>query len=553
MSTFSNKLKASVSAAAILATMTTPSLNAELNTKKQNNIKHVLLISIGGMHSLDFANCANGISTINGGSPYCPNLAQLAKTGVNYLQAQTTRPSDSFPGLTAQITGGTTRSAGMFYDVNYDRSLSPPAQTTPYGIIGGPTLCPSVVGTQVGFDEEIDVDLTRIDGGGGVDTNYLPRDPKNNCAPVFPHNYIRVNTIFEVVKAAGGYTAWTDKHPAYEFTGGPSGNGVDDFFGPEINSTAVPLTQPGYNVPQCHTLPDPTSTSDWTTSFQNIQCYDDLHVQAILNQIDGKTHDGSQKAPVPSIFGANFQAVSIGQKLVEKSISTTGGYLDAQGTPSPSLLNEIQYIDNAIGQFVSELQSQGLSDSTLIIVAAKHGQSPIDPNRVLRIPADNPADMPPSQVISPSGVGPGFPVAQASEDDVSLIWLTDQTQTSADVTLLAANENVFGGGEIFANNSLTLLFNSPLTDSRVPDIFVAPNVGVIYTGGTAKVAEHGGFANDDRNVMLLVSYPKFTAQTVTEPVFTTQIAPTVLKALGLNPNSLQAVQQEGTQVLPYLP
>lgn len=541
-----------VLAAALVAGMVTPPLQAELHQQNPSPIKHVLLISIDGMHSLDFANCANGITGINGGQPYCPNLAKLAKTGVNYLQAQTTRPSDSFPGLTAQITGGTTRSAGMFYDVNYDRALSPPAQTTPYGIIGGPTLCPSVIGTQVGFDEEIDVDLTRIDGGGGIDANYLPRDPNNNCAPVYPHNYIRTNTIFEVVRAAGGYTAWTDKHPAYEFTEGPSGLGVNDFFGPEINSTAVPLTQPGYQVPQCYTLPDQTSTTDWTTSFQNIQCYDDLHVQAILNEIDGKTHDGSRRAQVPALFGANFQAVSIGQKLVEKSISTTGGYADALGTPSPALLNEIQYIDNAIGQFVSELQKQGLSSSTLIIVSAKHGQSPIDPNRVLRIPADNPLDEPPSQVISPSGVGPGLPVAQALEDDVSLLWLTDQTQTTADVATLAANENLFGQGEIFAGPSLKLIFNDPLTDSRVPDIFVAPNVGVVYTGGTKKVAEHGGFANDDRNVLLLVSNPGIAPLTVTEPVFTTQIAPTIIKALGLNPSALRSVQKEGTQTLPFL-
>ena len=58
-----------------------------------------------------------------------------------------------------------------------------------------------------------------------------------------PHEYVRVNTIFEVVKAHGGRTAWTDKHPSYEWTNGPSGKGVDDFYGPEINSVPVPLPQ----------------------------------------------------------------------------------------------------------------------------------------------------------------------------------------------------------------------------------------------------------------------------------------------------------------------
>ena len=73
---------------------------------------------------------------------------------------------------------------------------------------------------------------------------------------------------------------------------------------------------------------------------------------------------------------------------MEKSLSLTGGYVDALGTPSDSLFAEIQYVDGAIGQMVAELKKQGLLDSTLIIVSAKHGQSAIDPNRVLRIPAD---------------------------------------------------------------------------------------------------------------------------------------------------------------------
>jgi arylsulfatase A-like enzyme len=249
----------------------------------------------------------------------------------------------------------------------------------------------------------------------------------------------------------------------------------------------------------------------------------------------------------------NFQSVSVGEKLVEKSLGLTGGYVDALGTPSASLLAEIQYVDTAIGQMVSELSKQGLLDSTLIIVSAKHGQSPIDPNRVLRIPADEPADEPPSQVLSPAGVGPGLPVAQADEDDISMLWLTDQSQTAAAVTTLAANENLFGQGEIFAGPSLTLQFNDPLVDSRTPDIIVAPNVGVIYTGGKSKVAEHGGFAYDDRNVLLLLSNPRYKPSTFDGQVETRQIAPTILKALGLNANLLTAVVTEHTETLPGLP
>ncbi len=548
MSRFVNRIKLSAFVGAfLLATIATPILNAQISSK----IQHVLLISVDGMHALDFINCQKGVPD-SGNQTYCPNISTLSSTGVHYQQALTSKPSDSFPGLTALVTGATPRSTGAFYDVSYDRSLSPPAKTTPYGIPGGRNLCPSVVGTQVGLDEEIDINYLKLDAGGGINPDYLPRDPRNGCAPVYPHNWIRVNTIFNVVKNAGGYTAWSDKHQSYELTKGPSGDGVDDFYAPEINS--IPVALP--TVSGCSPLPDPgaaTKSNAWTDSFQNIQCYDRLKVQAVLNWIDGKTHDGSATAPVPNVFGMNFQAVSVGQKLVEKSLSLTGGYTDALGTPSDSLLKEIQFVDKSIGQFVSELKNQGLFDSTLIIISAKHGQSAIDPNRVLRIPADNPSDQSPSQVLSPSGVGPGFPVVQALEDDVSLIWLADQTQTAADVALLEANENIIGGGEIFAGPSLDLIFNDPLSDPRTPDIIVAPNVGVVYTGGTKKVAEHGGFANDDRNVLLIVSNPKYKPSTFNDQVETRQIAPTIVKALGLDPNQLKAVQLEHTETLPGLP
>jgi hypothetical protein len=144
-------------------------------------------------------------------------------------------------------------------------------------------------------------------------------------------------------------------------------------------------------------------------------------------------------------------------------------------------------------------------------------------------------------------------VAQAVEDDVSLLWLTDQSQTTADVATLAASRALFGGGEIFAGNSLKLSFSDPAFDSRTPDIIVTPNVGVVYTGGTSKVSEHGGFANDDRNVLLIVSNSSYTPSVYTGVVETRQVAPTVLEALGFDPSSLQAVQKEGTEVLPGLP
>jgi arylsulfatase A-like enzyme len=90
----------------------------------------------------------------------------------------------------------------------------------------------------------------------------------------------------------------------------------------------------------------------------------------------------------------------------------------------------------------------------------------------------------------------------------------------------------------------------PNGDPRTPDIIVTPNVGVTYSGSTSKLAEHGGFSHDNTNVMMLLSNPGFSPATVTGPVETAQIAPTILTALGLDPQALSAVRAEGTQVLP---
>jgi hypothetical protein len=538
----------------------------------RSHIRHVLLISIDGMHAVDYLNCSRGISGFNDGTPYCPNMAALGRTGVNYVAASTSKPSDSFPGLMALVTGGTPRTVGAYYDVAYDRSLDAPAKPTGNGVAAGPcTPNAAPTGTRTEYEEGIDIDQSKLNGGapgaglteGGIasiDPARLVRDPKNGCAPVFPWNFIRTNTIFGVIHSAGGYTAWSDKHPAYAAVAGPRGGTLDDYYSPEINSPAINL--PGVTTPggqSCSTLPDPAHTGDWTVSFQNIQCYDTLKVHAILNEIEGKTHNG-QRARVPTIFGMNFQAVSIGQKLIEKNVAT-GGYLDAMGTPSPDLLKEIEFVDASIGEMVDELKETGRYDSTLIILTAKHGQAPIDPKRFFPIPGSTgnngttPADLVANLLPfsespkNPTGIGP-------TQDDVSLLWLSDSGQTANAVSILEENATKAGIGQIFYGSALALNYNHPglppYGDPRTPDIIVTPNAGVIYTGSTAKLAEHGGFGHDDTNVIMLLSNPSFERKSVYAAVETEQVAPTILKALGLNPKSLDAVREEGTSVLPAL-
>ena len=378
------------------------------------------------------------------------------------------------------------------------------------------------------------------------------------ASPVYPWNFVRSNTIFSVIHGAGGYAAWSDKHPAYSAVAAGLGPvALDDFYGPEINSNVIGL--PGVKTPtgvSCSSVLDPGSdVTAWTNSFQNIQCYDTLKVDAILNEIQGKNHLGTKKTEVPNIFGMNFQAVSVGQKLVEKSNGVTGGYLDAAGTPTEALLSEFKFVDASIGAFVSELKAQGLYDSTLIVITAKHGQSPIDPSRYVSqlISGSSPVTLlsnagyiPNSESTNnPTGIGP-------TEDDVSLVWLKSSSDTEASVKILEDNASTTGIalGQIYYGPSLALNYHEPTVDPRTPDIIVTPNVGVTYSGSKAKLAEHGGFAHDDTNVVLLLSNPSFSPKTVYAGVGTAQVAPTILEALDLNPAALYAVRVEGTSVLP---
>src|SRR5579864_4301889 len=548
-------------------------LAAQSSRAEDGKVKHVLLISVDGMHAVDFLNCSHGIAGANNGEPYCPHLAALARTGVNYVGASTSKPSDSFPGLTAIITGGSPALTGVYYDVAYSRNLQGPVTTTGNGNAAGPCTPGQVpTGYTTEYEEGIDIDQAQVNGGApgaaltdgtiaSIDPKKLPRDPAKGCAPVWPWQFVRANSIFSVIHQNGGVTEWSDKHPAYSSVASGIGpTALDDFYAPEINSNVIGL--PHVTTPTgiaCDNVLDTVADlTAWTNSFQNIQCYDTLKVDAILNWIDGKTHLGAGKMKVPNIFGMNFQAVSVGQKLIEKGNSTVGGYLDAAGTPTAALLSEFQFVDASIAAFVSELKKQGLYDKTLIVITAKHGQSPIDPSLYVRqtINGTSPATlisnqlhaaMPPSEDPNGSGIG-------STEDDVSLVWLTNPSYTDAAVGLLEANLGPLGvgAGQFYYGPSLALNYNDPNQDPRTPDIIVTPNIGVTYSGSHAKQAEHGGFAHDDTNVVLLVSHPDFDSKTVKAAVGTAQVAPTILKALGINPRALDAVRAEGTGILPAL-
>ena len=501
-------------------------------------IKHVLLISVDGLHALDVANYVAA-------HPHSA-LAELAGHGITYSNARTPANSDSFPGLLALITGGSPISHGLFYDVSYNRGIFDPTNTT----------CSGQVGNMQVFDESIDkYSGTPPVSLNVIDPNALPNhlDENGNCVRLFPHNAMKSNTIFEVVKANGGHTAWADKHPAYDIANGPSGKGVDDLYTPEITNFG------GFD-----------NTVSVVCTVEN----DQKKVVGILNEIKGLRHDGTPGTSTPTVFGMNFQGVSVGQKLSTDNAAggcaddtmftgKPGGYKDGLGTPTDVLEYALEQTDAALASMIQGLKVRHIYDSTLFFVSAKHGQSPINPTKINKPGhfADLVAALPDAATnggaIGIANANACNPPAQQAcgfvqDDDIALIWLADQNQTAAAAAYLNANANALFIDEVMAGNEINLKFNSPLTDNATPDIIVQPIYGTVYTHSTAKNAEHGSFSFGDTNVGLIVSNPALHSRVVKTPVATSQVAASLLRALGIDPSELQAVQKEGTEVLPFL-
>jgi hypothetical protein len=505
---------------------------------------HVLLISVDGMHEADLANYIKSH----------PNstFAKLAGHGVQYTHASTSKPSDSFPGMLALATGGTPITHGVFYDDTYDATLYPPGSN-----------CTGTPGTEVSNFEALDWDLTQLDGGvAPPGVSFDPRNPHINpanlalrktasgCEMVWPHLYLknRTNTIFEVIHQAGLRTAWSDKHPAYEILNGPSGKGLDELYAPEINSTSL----------QANGYPSAPASADWTTDPTYTRTYDGLKVQVVLNWIKGKDQTGTQKVGVPAIFGMNFQAVSVAQKVtvaIEGSSTTRGGYLDAAATPTLPLTQSLDFVDASLGQMYQALEDGHLLDSTLFIVGAKHGQSPIDVSK-LHMLAGSTNAYATADVADPIDLltNGGVPVAQETADDVSLLWLQNHGDAAKAASILGADQagnNTTRIQTLYHDGALKAIWGDP-AGGRVPDIIIQPIPGTIYSKSAAKQSEHGGFATDDTNTLLVVSNPRLDKRVIDTPVTNMQVAPTILKVLGLDPGQLVAVQREGTKTLPGL-
>ena len=511
---------------------------------------HVLLISVDGLHQTDLAWYA----------AKHPNsaLGELSGEGVTYTNAKSPFPSDSFPGMVGQVTGGNPKTTGVYYDDTWNHALLP----------AGTTDCASAApGVEVTYFEQLDKNPLSIDAGQGlaglpdsilnmtsnpldvIDPTQLPVDPAT-CKPVYPNQYLKVNTVFEVARAAGLRTAWSDKHPAYVVLSGPSGTGVQDFFTPEINSNSSTV-----------------NGKDWTTDNAATQYYDSFKVQAVINEIDGFDHSGKQYVGTPAIFGMNFQTVSTAEKL------PNGGYMADGLTPGGLLEGALNYVNEKLGAMEAAIKHRGLQGSTTIILSAKHGQSPNSPSALTRINDGTIIDQ--LNGAWRAAGHSGDLVAFAVDDDGWLMWTNDRSQAATDFAknfLDGYNGNgtgsdgraratdIQGHAKAYSSAGLSTIYSgaaaaafigAPFGDARVPDLIGIAQYGTVFTGGTGKIAEHGGDNPQDRDVALVVSGAHVEGgKVVTTSVETTQIAPTILQLLGLNPQSLQAVTAEGTSVLP---
>jgi hypothetical protein len=530
----------------------------------------VLLISIDGFHNFDLAQC------VAHGS--CPNLAVLADHGTSYTNAKTSEPSDSAPGLMGLVTGGDPKLTGVYYDDSYDRTMFPPAAQT----ASGTQDCSGPPGAETMFAENVDVDAptaanpngTRPIMGARLDPTQFPYLVQNRvCSPVAPNDFLRANSIFSVAHAAGMRTAWADKHPVYnaEVAGHGTPRSVDDPFNTEINADRIPkslVDTRGNTITFPVPNPDGTGPLFITDSVGDTEAYDHIKVDAVLNQIDGWDSAHTQQVGEPAIFGMNFQTVSVAQKLVDQFLSCArshnapgcdphyvpGGYVPGSLAFTPQLAGAIRSVDTAIGAMVSELGQNGELSSTTLIITAKHGQSPIDPSKLAKIGHAE------ADVLAAAGAPQPN---QLTDDDVALMWYQNPAADGAAVAALQADQAGANNARIqtlLTGAPLQAQFGDPNKDPRTPDIIVQPVPGTIYSHSGGKVAEHGGFAEDDTHVALLVVDGASLAgpqgddgqgvTTVSQPVRTYQVAPTILKDLGLDWTALDSVQQEGVQPLP---
>jgi hypothetical protein len=331
-----------------------------------------------------------------------------------------------------------------------------------------------------------------------------------SCEHIFPHDYLRANTVFEVARGNGLNTVYMDKHLAYEYLNGPSGLGLTQGFFPEIGAVASNLE------------------AQWA--------WEDLHWSGFCNVTAGHYVNGTGEIDF-SLIGANFQALTWAQ-------SNGGGYANGSSWSDPvfgtNITKTLQRYDQKIAEFINHLESVGKLDSTLLVLSSKQGQSPVNETSLKHVSSDG--------LLKSTGVD----VAFWTGDDAALIWLKNSYDADTAKKNLMANATALNIDYVLAGDEVWEFgFGNPRKDPRAPDVAVIAKDGTLFSTNS-QTENHGAWLPDDLEVPLIFYNPAFSAMKISLPIQTKQIASTMLAALGLPLAQLDSWRVEGSPVIPYL-
>ncbi|MDP9051477.1 MAG: alkaline phosphatase family protein [Acidobacteriota bacterium] len=437
------------------------------HTLTDHPAERVLIISIDGLRAVNLANFVS--------SHPQSALAELSRRGVTYTNAHVAWP-DTAAGMMAIVSAGSPISTGIFSSEGYDRSLQRDGKGCERGA--------SALNFAAGH-----VELLK---------------PESGCGTQQAHDLVRVNSVFDLVHAAGGRTAWADANAVYaDLLLGPYGKALNDVF------VATP----------------PLEGTDRISAAeeQDRECVD-----AVVQWIGSGPN-------VPRLSGLSLLGFDAAQQSLPLSQTA------AEGAASNVKRSPLEHIDAQLRKFVDALRKAGLFDSTWIIVTAPHGS--IGDRANLRV-------VDAVRVEQVAKTVAGDDIGRVVAGTAAMVWLKHPEKTDNLVKAYRAKMMELGIGAIYFGEKLKLIMNTAEDDSRMPDVILEPLTGVEWSRDRQWPEHLGGFSDDENHVALLISGTQLTRRVDKTPVQTGQIAPLILQILGMDKLDLQALHKEHVPALP---
>lgn len=438
-----------------------------IHTSSDHPAQRALIISIDGLRAVNLANFVS--------SHPQSALAELTRRGVTYTNAHIAWP-DTAAAMIAIASGGSPISTGIFSSQGFDRAMQRDGDG-----------CRPVAS---------DLDLTA--------GHSILFEAESGCDALQAHRLVRVNTIFDVVHAAVGRTAWADASAGYaDLLRGFSGNALDDVF----IASAAP-----------HDIDRISAAEE-----QDRECVD-----AVLRWM--------AKGPdAPRLAGLSL----IGLDAAQRSIPLL--QTASPGTAGSVKRSPLEHADAQVRRIVSALDKAGLFESTWIIVTARHGS--IGDTANLRV-VDS------ALVEQVAKMAAGGELDRVVAGTAAMIWLKHPEKTETIVNAYRTKMLDLGIGAIYFGEKLKLIMNTAKEDSRMPDVILEPQAGVVWAIEGQWPKHLGGFSDDENHVAMLISGRQLTGRVDKTPVQSGQVAPLILQMLGMDKLELQALRQEHVPPLP---